>query len=209
MVSPSEEVALARKIKHGDKRALDKLVRANLRFVVSIAKQYRDSGVPFSDLISEGNVGLLQAARKFDPSRGVKFITYAVRWIRNSILAYIKDWRNEEEKDLDTLPEEEYENIADSVNEEFEEELLDLQAKKSSVEDLLKCLEKRELKIITMFYGLKTGRGLTLDEVGTKLHISSERVRQIKEKAITKLKCHALSQSDGDTRALWELCAGT
>ena len=201
-LSSREEKALAVKIKKGDKDALDKLVNANLKFVVNYAKQYRKSGVPFSDLISEGNLGLIKAAQKFDETKGVKFISYAVWWIRNSIQECIERYRgNEEEVNCDTYTfdnchSSEYEISSQLINNEFEEELSDLQSREVTISELMKSLKKREIKILSLYFGLYDGKEKTLDEIGQEMELTKERVRQIKDKALVKLKVNALASDE-------------
>lgn len=197
-----EEKDLAIKIQNGDQEALNKLVHHNLRFVVSIAKLYRDRGVPFSDLISEGNLGLIQAANKFDPEKNVKFITYAVWWIKHAIREYIE----ENKKTCDSVEPEDYiinDNMDinyryDTVNEDFETEINNIQSRKGVIELLTKCLHDRDIKVLTLFFGLNDGKEMTLEEVGKTMNLTNERVRQIKDNAISKLKCNVLNYSEKD-----------
>lgn len=201
-LSAREEKKLAKKIKKGDKEALDKLVKANLKFVVNYAKQYRRSGVPFTDLISEGNIGLIKAAQKFDETKGVKFISYAVWWIRNSIQECIEKYLgNPEEVNCDSYTfdncnSSDYEWSSQMVNNEFEEELSDLQSREVTVSELMKTLKKREAKILALYFGLYDGKEMTLDEIGQEMDLTKERVRQIKDKALVKLKVNALSSDE-------------
>ena len=158
-LSKKEEFALADKIQQGDEEALQKLVNANLRFVITIAKQYRNTGICFSDLISEGNIGLMKAAAKFDRNRGVKFISYAVWWIRSSINEYINSLNKYDAVSCDDLTlnnhvKSEYEYSATLINEEFENEITDMQSRNASIEDLLQSLETRERKILALYFGL-------------------------------------------------------
>lgn len=201
-LSSREEKELAVKIKKGDKAALDKLVNANLKFVVNYAKQYRKSGVPFSDLISEGNIGLIKAAEKFDETKGVKFISYAVWWIRNSIQECIDRYLgNTEEVNADTYAFDncktsEYDYSSQLVNNEFEEELNNIQSRKATINELMKTLKKREIKILSLYFGLYNGKEMTLDEIGQEMELTKERVRQIKDKALVKLKVNALASDE-------------
>lgn len=201
-LSSREEKVLAEKIQKGDQAALDKLVKANLKFVVNYAKQYRNSGVPFSDLISEGNLGLIKAAHKFDASKNVKFISYAVWWIRNSIQECINRYKgNNDEVNgdaymFDNCRSTEYDISTQMVNNEFEEELSDLQSREITVNELLKTLKKREIKILSLYFGLYDGREMTLDEIGQEMELTKERVRQIKDKALVKLKVNALASDE-------------
>jgi RNA polymerase primary sigma factor len=204
-LSSREEKELAVKIRKGDKAALDKLVNANLKFVVNYAKQYRKSGVPFSDLISEGNIGLIKAAEKFDETKGVKFISYAVWWIRNSIQECINRYLgnveevNAETYVFDNCKKAEYDYSSKMVNEEFEEELTNLQSREATIAELMKTLKKREIRILSLYFGLYDGKEMTLDEIGQEMDLTKERVRQIKDKALVKLKVNALSSDEFDT----------
>lgn len=204
-LSSREEKELAVKIRKGDKAALDKLVNANLKFVVNYAKQYRKSGVPFSDLISEGNIGLIKAAEKFDETKGVKFISYAVWWIRNSIQECINRYLgnveevNAETYVFDNCKKAEYDYSSKMVNEEFEEELTNLQSREATIAELMKTLKKREIRILSLYFGLYDGKEMTLDEIGQEMDLTKERVRQIKDKALVKLKVNALSSAEFDT----------
>ncbi len=155
LITAEEEVELARKIKQGDQRALEKLTRANLRFVVSVAKQYQNQGLTLPDLINEGNLGLIKAAQKFDETRGFKFISYAVWWIRQSILQALA-----EQARIVRLPL----NQVGSLNK------------------INKAFSRLE------FFGIGMNHGLTLEEIGAKFNLTRERVRQIKEKAIRRLR---------------------
>jgi RNA polymerase primary sigma factor len=201
-LSSREEKELAVKIKKGDKAALDKLVNANLKFVVNYAKQYRKSGVPFSDLISEGNIGLIKAAEKFDETKGVKFISYAVWWIRNSIQECIDRYLgNIEEVNVDNYmfdncKSSEYDYSSQLVNNEFEEELNNIQSREATISELMKTLKKREIKILSLYFGLYDGKEMTLDEIGQEMDLTKERVRQIKDKALVKLKVNALASDE-------------
>ncbi len=243
-ISVDEEVELAQRIKDNDPAALDKLVRANLRFVVSVAKQYQNQGLPLSDLIDEGNIGLIKAARKFDETRGFKFISYAVWWIRQSILQALAEqsrivrlplnqvgslnkinkalakFEQENERrpsteELAEFLEEPVEKIADtlqvsgrhtSIDAPFvdgeDNSLLDVLTNDDSpmadaslnqeslseeVDRALRQLNERECEILKMFFGIGC-QEMTLEEIGAKFELTRERVRQIKEKAIRRLK---------------------
>jgi RNA polymerase primary sigma factor len=246
MVSPQEEVELAQRIRQGDQFALDKLTRANLRFVVSVAKQYQNQGMSLPDLINEGNLGLIKAAQRFDETKGFKFISYAVWWIRQSILQAIAEQSrmvrlplnqigavNKVKKALSKLeqvyqrepsPEEISEvvelsrdQIADALkvnnrpismdapldNNEDSNSLLDIMENidtpaadshllsESLSEDInrsLSTLSKREGEIIKMFFGIGTKHNMSLDEIGMQMSLTRERVRQIKETALRRLK---------------------
>lgn len=200
-LTKKEEFELSDKIKKGDKEALQKLVNANLRFVVTIAKQYRNTGVCFSDIISEGNIGLIKAANKFDKSKGVKFISYAVWWIRSSINEYINSLNkynivSGDDTYLNNSINAEYEYNANLINSEFEDEISDKQSRNTSIDDLLQSLETREKKILALYFGLYGNNERTLDEIGQEMKLTKERVRQIKDKAMVKLKCSALMSDE-------------
>lgn len=201
-LTSKEEKILSIKIQEGNKNALNKLVYHNLRFVVNIAKNYRDRGVPFADLISEGNLGLIRAASKFDGDKNVKFISYAVWWIKNSINECIETYnRNKESISYEDYVFDNHSKIKyqfDLVNEDFENKINDIQSRKDTIDALLKCLHEREIKILTLFYGLGDGKEMTLDEVGKEMNLTNERVRQIKDGALTKLKCNVLTYSDDE-----------
>ena len=244
LVSPEEEVELAQRIRKGDQEALEKLTRANLRFVVSVAKQYQNQGLSLPDLINEGNLGLIKAAEKFDETRGFKFISYAVWWIRQSILQALAEQsrivrlplnqvgslnkinkalgkfeqENERQPSNDELAEMievSKDKIADtlrvsgrhvSVDAPFVEgednSLLDVlpnddspsadrslvnESLSTEIERSLQILTPREREIIKSFFGIGC-QEMTLEEIGERLDLTRERVRQIKEKAIRKLK---------------------
>ena len=243
MLTAEEEVELAQRIRNGDQKALERLTRANLRFVVSVAKQYQNQGITLSDLINEGNLGLLKAAERFDETRGFKFISYAVWWIRQSILQAISEQSrivrlplnqvgsvnkinreinkfeqaNERRPSVDEiadnidLPQEKIDeamNISGrhvSVDAPFtsdeDSSLLDVltndnhstdmalveESLKSEIQEALGVLNERERNIIEASYGINQTE-LTLEEIGEKYGLSRERVRQIKEKAIRKLR---------------------
>ncbi len=244
MISIEEEVELAQRIRKGDRKALEKLTRANLRFVVSVAKQYQNQGLSLPDLINEGNVGLIKAAEKFDETRGFKFISYAVWWIRQSILQAIAEQsrivrlplnqvgsvnkinrmlskfeqENERRPSIEeiseevNLPEDKVDEAMSanarhvSVDAPFsdsdESSLLDVLVNESSpmadkqlvveslqaeIKQALKILSDRERHIIEDFFGI-SGHELTLEEIGVKYNLTRERVRQIKEKAIRRLR---------------------
>ena len=244
LISTDEEVELAQRIRKGDRKALERLTKANLRFVVSVAKQYQNQGLSLPDLINEGNMGLIKAAEKFDETRGFKFISYAVWWIRQSILQAIAEqsrivrlplnqvgsvnkiarllnkFEQENERrpsiqeiseqiDLPTERIDEAMNISArhvSVDAPFAEgddnSLLDImvndnspaadmelvkESLKTEINNALKILTPRERSIIECFYGLNRTE-LTLEEIGAKFNLTRERVRQIKEKAIRRLR---------------------
>jgi RNA polymerase primary sigma factor len=244
LISVSDEVELAQRIRKGDRKALDKLTRANLRFVVSVAKQYQNQGLSLPDLINEGNLGLIRAAQKFDETRGFKFISYAVWWIRQSILQALAEQSRivrlplnqvgalnklnkelskfEQEHERRPSPEElasrvdmPADKVADtmkvsgrhsSIDAPFvdgeENSLLDVLVNDDSpmadarlnqeslareVDRALQQLQDRERDILKMFFGIGC-QEMTLEEIGAKFDLTRERVRQIKEKAIRRLK---------------------
>ncbi len=246
LVSIDEEASLARRIRMGDDAALEKLTEANLRFVVSVAKQYQNQGLTLSDLINEGNVGLMKAARRFDETKGFKFISYAVWWIRQSILqsivehsrlvrmplnkmasynkvneAYIgfvqefeRDPTNEELGELLDMTSKEVENMLRSSNrhvsvdaniggEDSDATMLDLmtvegevmpdhvlidESMREEVQQGLSILNEREKEVISAYYGLNQANAWTLEEIGEAFGLTRERVRQIKERAIRRLR---------------------
>jgi RNA polymerase primary sigma factor len=244
MISVEEEVELAQRIRKGDEKALERLTKANLRFVVSVAKQYQNQGLSLPDLINEGNMGLIKAAEKFDETRGFKFISYAVWWIRQSILQAIAEQSRivrlplnqvgsvnkinkilnkfeqenerrpslEEISEVIDLPEDKIDEAMSingrhvSVDAPFVEgednSLLDVlvnddapmadrtlvvESLKSEINNALKTLNERERNIIEAFYGINSPE-MTLEEIGTKFGLTRERVRQIREKAIRRLR---------------------
>ncbi len=245
LLSAEEEVDLAKRIKKGDKEALNTLIKANLRFVVSVSKQYQNQGLSLPDLINEGNVGLIKAAQRFDETRGFKFISYAVWWIRQSILQSLaeqarivrlplnkigslnkinkvfSDLEQEYEREpsineiaeaLELSPrdvkeslinsgrhismdapiatDEEtsmYDVLLNSDTPEPDRELL-VESLRREIESTLSMLTYREANIIKLYFGLNGKYPLTLEEIGEKFNLTRERVRQIKEKAIKKLK---------------------
>ena len=244
LLSVEEEVELAQRIKKGDRQALEKLTKANLRFVVSVAKQYQNQGLSLADLINEGNVGLIKAAEKFDETRGFKFISYAVWWIRQAILQAIADQsrivrlplnqagavnkinralskfeqENERRPNIDELSETidlPMEKIGEamsanthhiSVDAPFAEgednslldimvnddsPMADIQLVKESLQaeinSALRALSERERKVVEAFFGINQPE-MTLEEIGEKYGLTRERVRQIKEKAIRRLR---------------------
>lgn len=195
-LSREEEKELGIKIQSGDKKALNTLVEHNLRFVVNIAKGYRERGVPFADLISEGNLGLIHAANKFDPYKDIKFISYAVWWVRCYINDFIESQINNVEISTDSYKD--YQYNRDMINEKFEENLNNLNDRNSTIADLLVCLKDRERNIVQMSFGLNGEKEMTLDEISKVTELSMERVRQIKDDAIMKLKCEVLSRPSED-----------
>ena len=244
LLSSDEEVELAQRIRKGDRQALERLTKANLRFVVSVAKQYQNQGLSLPDLINEGNLGLIKAAEKFDETRGFKFISYAVWWIRQSILQAIAEQSRivrlplnqvgavnkinreanrfeqeherrpsaEELSDKVDLPEDKIDDALHisgrhvSVDAPFvdgeDNSLLDvlvnddapmadrqlvMESLRTEIANALKMLNDRERKVIEAFFGINQPE-MTLEEIGTKYGLTRERVRQIKEKAIRRLR---------------------
>ena len=246
LIDRAEEARLAKLIRKGEEEALDKLVRSNLRFVVSVAKKYQNQGVPLSDLINEGNLGLIRAAHKFDETKGIKFISYAVWWIRQAILQALAEQsrigrvplnragalyrvgrqksnllqelgreptveefaqeldvtREEVERtlaiqqshlslDAPMQPGDEKGRLLDYLPDQFspgpEDEAYE-HALKATVQDALSSLKEREAKILRLYYGLDGQDPMTLEDIGSLLGITRERVRQIKEKALVRLR---------------------
>ncbi len=245
LITADEEVELAQRIKAGDKRALEKLVKSNLRFVVSVAKQYQNQGLSLPDLINEGNLGLIKAAKRFDETRGFKFISYAVWWIRQSILQALAEQSRivrlplnkigsinkinkmyaklEQENERPPSPEELADALDMSINDvkislknagrhismdaplvEGEEsnlydvlrsgespspdKTLMLESLRTEIERALNTLTPREADVIKLYFGLNGNHMMTLEEIGETFDLTRERVRQIKEKAIRRLK---------------------
>ena len=250
LLSADEEVELAARIKKGDQKALERLAKANLRFVVSVAKQYQNQGLALSHLINEGNLGLIKAAERFDETRGFKFISYAVWWIRQSILQAIAEQsrivrlplnqvgsvnkiskmlnkfeqENERRPSLDEISEEtdlprekideamqantRHVSVDAPFSGEEESSLLDvlvnddspiadrelvMESLRTEIQSVLKLLSERERNVVEAFYGINQPE-LTLDEIGAKYNLSRERVRQIKEKAIRRLRDNTKSK---------------
>ena len=251
LITADEEVILAKKIRDGDQSALEKLTKSNLRFVVSVAKQYQNQGLSLPDLINEGNLGLIKAAKRFDETRGFKFISYAVWWIRQSILQALAEQSRivrlplnqvgslnkinkaysrleqqferepsaEELSDILELPQD---KVADTlrvsgrhvsmdapfVNGE-ENSLLDVlinhdspradnelmsESLQHEIERSLSTLTERESDVVRLFFGIGINHGLTLEEIGSQFDLTRERVRQIKEKAIRRLRHNSRSK---------------
>ncbi len=246
LITPEEEVRLARMIKQGCQQSLDRLTKANLRFVVSVAKQYQNQGLSLPDLINEGNLGLIKAAQRFDETKGFKFISYAVWWIRQSILQSLAEQARIVRLPLNkvgltsriqkaySLLEQEFERepsaeeLADLLNMDLEEvtstlginirhvsmdtpfsegedgTLLDIlentnadktdnevdhkQSLNIEIDRSLKTLTERQKEVVCYFFGIGVDHALSLEDIGEKFCLTRERVRQIKDKAITKLK---------------------
>jgi RNA polymerase primary sigma factor len=252
LINAKEEVRLARKIKQGDMRALEALTKANLRFVVSVAKQYQNQGLSLADLINEGNIGLIKAAKRFDETRGFKFISYAVWWIRQAILQALaeqsrivrlplnrvgtlhkigkassrleqglgrlpsaeeiaKELELSEGEVADTLKisnshlsldapfsTSEDNSLIDVLEDELQpspDEALLSQSLKVEIEKALDSLTPREAEVINLYFGLNHEKALTLEEIGARFSLTRERVRQIKEKAIRRLRHASRSRS--------------
>ena len=251
LVSVEEEIELARKIKKGDVKALEKLTKANLRFVVSVAKQYQNQGLSLPDLINEGNLGLIKAAKKYDETRGFKFISYAVWWIRQSIMQAISEQSRivrvpinqmgvihkmrkvvqqfeqeyqrlpsiDEIAEQIDLPKEKIVEIMSMITKKISMDapistnddgnLLDVLPNKNSpsadedlleeglkkeIERLLVSLSEREQIILRGYFGINQ-REMSLEEIGEQTGLTRERVRQLKEKAIKRLRCNAIGDS--------------
>jgi RNA polymerase primary sigma factor len=252
LITPEEEVQLALRIKQNDQRALEKLVKANLRFVVSVAKQYQNQGLTLPDLINEGNLGLIKAALRFDETRGFKFISYAVWWIRQSILQALAEQSRivrlplnkvgltnrigraiqqlEQENEREPTVEELAElletdlsevNAALQVNARHvsvdtplgdgeDNTLLDVlynpnaeytdrqvehyESLKAEVQRSLKALTERQKEVVCYFFGIGTHESLSLEDIGARFNLTRERVRQIKDKAINKLRSTSRSK---------------
>jgi len=252
LLSPEQEIELAIRIKKGDRNALELLTKANLRFVVSVAKQYQNQGLSLGDLINEGNLGLIKAAKRFDETRGFKFISYAVWWIRQSILQALaeqarivrlplnrvgalnkigKAYSNleqefEREPSATELANEldmDVSEIADALkisgkhismdapfSQGEENRLLDIiendeqptpdfslmnESLKEEIDRALSSLSEREAEVIKLYFGLNKEHSLTLEEIGERFNLTRERVRQIKEKAIRRLRRASKSES--------------
>lgn len=245
LVTAEEEVELAKRIRSGDVVAVEKLTKANLRFVVSVAKQYQNYGLTLGDLVNEGNLGLIKAAKRFDETRGFKFISYAVWWIRQSIMQSLAEQSRivrlplnrvnglnkilktfsmlEQQYQRDPTTEELAEAVGVSADEIVENQrysgrhvsvdaplhegeensLLDVLADanyempdsdllsdslKTEIQRALSTLTTRECEVMTLYFGLNGNAPMTLEELGDRLHLTRERVRQIKEKATRRLR---------------------
>ena len=246
MISAEEEVQLAARIKQGDQRALDRLTKANLRFVVSVAKQYQNQGLSLPDLINEGNLGLIKAAQRFDETRGFKFISYAVWWIRQSILQALAEQsrivrlplnkvgltnrinkafqqleqqfeREPSVEELSELLDIDSDEIAASLGstvrhvsmdspladgeestlidvmenpnaERTDEYIGHLDSMKQEIERSLNTLTERQQEVLRYFFGIGIDHPMSLEDIGERFNLTRERVRQIKDKAITRLR---------------------
>lgn len=252
LLTPEEEVDLAGKIRRGNKRALKKLVQSNLRFVVRIALEYKNQGLPLEDLVNEGNLGLIKAANRFDETKGFKFISYAVWWIRQSILQALADHarvirlplnrvstlsrvgRTHDSLEQTFEREPTVEEIADSLDlstndltwisnfpgkqlsldapisdidagtllEKTKDEELDSpdqpvseEAMKNDIKIALKSLTKKEAEVLRLYFGIDEDQQATFEEIGKKLHLTRERIRQIKERAIIRLRHQSRSKA--------------
>ena len=204
-LSREEEFSLwERYRKNNDIGARDKLIKSNLKFVASVAKNYQGLGLSYADLIAEGNCGLLKAIDKFDYEKGFKTISYSVWWIRQSILEALKERAGIEG---DSLPQDfekqnQYEDEEQSSDTTIEEEYISSDSEEFKIEELKKtinmligCLTEREQYVISEYYGLNAKEGATLEEIGASMGLTKERVRQIKEKDLKKLRSEALNNS--------------
>lgn len=207
-LTKQDEMKLWRRLKKNpeDYEAKNKLIYSNLKFVVSVANSYKGRGLSMSDLVAEGNVGLLKAYSKFDPKKDVKFISYSVHWIRQSILEAIEkrngidgedlplDYENQErDVDDDYIESENTPNlISQFIENEDDTEIERLRKQKEALAVLFSGLTDREQEIITRYFGLGKNKPETLDEIGKTFSLTKERVRQIKEDAMKKLRSHAV-----------------
>jgi RNA polymerase primary sigma factor len=250
MITPQEEVILTQKIREGDQAALERLTTANLRFVVSVAKQYQSSGLTLGDLINEGNLGLVKAAKRFDETKGFKFISYAVWWIRQSILSAIGEQSRmvrlplnqvgdlskiakaaskleqvyerqptpeELADDLDTTVEKVTNSLSHSgrhlsydspFSSDEDNTLLDVlqsgepgtdvdmmkESLRIEIRNSMRILPEKDKDIVELFFGLGSGQALSLEEIGEKYHLTRERVRQIKDKALARIRDNSRSR---------------
>jgi RNA polymerase primary sigma factor len=245
LITPEEEVNLARRIREGDEKALERLTKANLRFVVSVAKQYQNQGLTLSDLINEGNLGLIKAAKRFDETRGFKFISYAVWWIRQSILQALAEHsrivrlplnrvgslnkigkafsaleqqfeRDPSAEELASLLEVSIDEIENTINISGRHVSMDapfVQGEDNSLYDVivnedapradgdlmteslgreiersLSTLTERQREVVKLYYGISCDNPMSLEDIGEKFDLTRERVRQIKDKALKRLR---------------------
>ena len=190
-VSADEESSLANRVQQGDSRALELLVMHNTRFVISVAKKYQGRGTPLSDLISEGNVGLIEAAKRFDPSRGLRFTTYAVWWIKKSILESIDVEIKNTHTSIDAPigGEDEDFTIANGLKSPYRDtdHIVEDESKKTEVNRLLSQLKTREQEIIKSLFGIDT-RAIGIEEAGRKFGLTQQRIGQIRDAAIKLLQ---------------------
>jgi RNA polymerase primary sigma factor len=205
-LSRDEEISLwERYRKNNDINARDKLIKSNLKFVASVARGYQGLGLSYSDLISEGNCGLMKAIDRFDYEKGFKTISYSVWWIKQSILEALKERTGIEGESLpqdcekqNSLDDDEYtiDNIVDDnyIDYSSMDEFNTVELKKV-IGNLINCLTEREKYVITEYFGLDSDESLTLEEIGHTIGLTKERVRQIKEKALKKLRSEALNNS--------------
>jgi RNA polymerase primary sigma factor len=252
LLKPEEEIELAVKIRHGDKKALAKLIKSNLRFVVRIAYEYRNQGLPLCDLINEGNLGLIKAAHRFDETKGFKFISYAVWWVRQSIMQALAEHARVVRLPINRVSElnrigktysvleQEFEReptldevaklleisssdvstamqypgkqvsldasltdgektslleIIENLNLSPPDQPLTSESLKKEIAKALQSLSKKEAQVLQLYFGIDMERPMTLEEIGQKFHLTRERVRQIKEKAIIRLRHQSRSKS--------------
>src|SRR6266576_447183 len=184
LLTQKEEIALARKVRAGDQEAMQELVKRNLRFVISVAKKYQNRGLPLTDLIGEGNVGLLTAARKFDPDQGVKFISYAVWWIRQAILAALARQGRTVRVPLNRTAD--LSRIVRTA--EYLRQTLRREPTPEEIEQALNTLQRRDAKVLRLYFGLDGGGEHTLEEIGGMLGVTRERVRQLRDRALKRLR---------------------
>jgi RNA polymerase primary sigma factor len=207
-LSREEEISLWERYKlHNDISARDKIIKSNLKFVASVARGFQGRGLSYSDLIAEGNIGLMRAIDKFDYERGYKTISYSVWWIKQSILEALNErnsLRGDElpsdiEKPIDTDDDNPYVNATVSGNDKFEDtgvaEFIKMSEMKSALSVLMQSLTERERIVLSKYYGLCEEKEKTLEEIGKEFGLTKERVRQIKEKALKKLRSEALKNS--------------
>ncbi len=243
MISPQEEAELAEKVRLGDSKATEKLITSNLRFVISVAKQYQNQGLSLSDLINEGNIGLIKATNKFDPTKGFRFISYAVHWVKQSIIQSLNDnsrtvrlptnitnqvtklkkeidsfeqktgrkpTQNEVTIDMKLLSHTRCTSLNGKINEDGDE-VMDVIADesfkrpdeytyggntlKNEISKTMSILNEREQKIIQMYFGID-GVPMTLEQIGDEYSLTKERIRQIKQKALRKLKQNSTNLFD-------------
>jgi RNA polymerase primary sigma factor len=212
-LSRSKEKKLLKLCKKGDEKAKNELLESNLKFVFDVAKRYTGRGVPISELISEGNMGLIKAIDKFDETQDVKFISYAVWWIRHAMLEAIRKNKLINYVELDTengnnetiekkVSDNEDEKVSSSelmFSNEYEEKKREINnEQKKIISNLLMLLTQREKFVIENYYGINNKNELTLNEIGIELKISSERVRQVKKQALKKLRSKVMLYNDID-----------